>query len=236
LAQINTPIELGGAKVTVISARLVVNAPGVQVGSAFYMVDFTVENIGTDVLDAANFVVELQDYANQKYRPSDTASAIGPNPSPKGQILPGIAAPFTSGFEVPANVTGPVLVWAFKPNAQFKAQASVAVPLIGPTPTPDPRTKLVVQITQAYFNTDQTEMIIVGGVGNTTGVPVSLNASDISLSSPEGVLAAIRGSEPPLPFNIGPAQTLSFSLRFSRLPGASAILKVLLTSFQLNLQ
>jgi hypothetical protein len=236
LAQINTPIELGGAKVTVISARLVVNAPGVTVGSAFYMVDFTVENIGADALDAANFVIELQDYAKQKYRLSDVASAIGPNPPPKGQLLPGLAAAFTSGFDVPANVTGPVLFWNFKPNAQFKAQASVAVPLIGPTPTPDPRTKLVVQVTQAYFNTEQTEMIIVGGVGNTSGVPVSINASDISLSTSEGVFATIRGSEPPLPFNVGPGQTLSFSLRFSRLPGASAILKVLLSSFQLNLQ
>ncbi|MBI5563402.1 MAG: hypothetical protein HY870_00800 [Chloroflexi bacterium] len=236
LAQINTPIELGGAKVTVTSARLVVNAPGVPVGSAFYMVDFIVENIGADAVDAAGFIVELQDYANQKYRLSDTASAIGPNPPPKGQLLPGIAASFTSGFEVPANVTGPVLVWNFKPNAQFRAQASVAVPLVGPTPTPDPRTRLVVQITQAYFNTEQTEMIIVGGVGNTSGVPVSINASDISLSTPDGVFATIRGSEPPLPFNVGPDQTLSFSLRFSRLPGASAILKVLLSSFQLDLQ
>ncbi len=236
LAQINTPIELGGAKVTVTSARLVVNAPGVTVGSAFYMVDFTVENIGADVLDAANFIVELQDYANQKYRLSDAASAIGPNPAPKGQLLPGIAASFTAGFDVPANVTGPVLVWSFKPTAQFKAQASVAVPLVGPTPTPDPRTKLVVQITQAYFNTDQTELIIVGGVGNTSGVPVSINASDISLSTPDGVFGTIRGSEPPLPFNVGPGQTLTFSLRFGRLPGTSAILKVLLSSFQLNLQ
>lgn len=236
LAQINTPIELGGAKVTVTSARLVVNAPGVTVGSAFYMVDFIVENIGADPLDAAGFIVELQDYANQKYRVSEAASSIGPNPAPKGQILPGIAVAFTSGFDVPANVTGPVLVWNFKPNVQFKAQASVAVPLVGPTPTPDPRTKLVVQITQASFNADQTEMTIVGGVGNTSGVPVTINASDISLSTPDGVFATIRGSEPSLPFNVGPGQTLSFSLRFSRLPGTSAVLKVLLNSFQLNMQ
>ena len=149
--------------------------------------------------------------------------------------MPGIAATFTSGFDVPANVTGPVLVWNFKPNAQFKAQASVAVPLVGPTPTPDPRSKLTVQITQAYFNTEQTEMIVVGGVGNPTGVPVTVNASDIALSTPDGVFATIRGSEPPLPFNVGPGQTLTFSLRFSRLPGASAILRILLSSFELNM-
>lgn len=236
LAQINTPIELGSTKVTVTSARLVYNAPGIEVGKAFYLVDFMVENIGADVIDAADFVFELQDYANQKYRLTEAASALGPNPPPTGQLLPGIAATFTSGFEVPTNVTGPVLVWVFRPNAQFRAQASVAVPLIGPTPTPDPRTKLAVQITQAYFNTDQTEMIIVGGAGNPGGVPITVSAADISLSTLDGVFAVIRSSEPPLPFNVGPGQSLSFTLRFSRLPGAAAILKVLLASFELNLQ
>jgi hypothetical protein len=236
LAQINTPIELGSTKVTVTSARLVYNAPGIEVGKAFYLVDFMVENIGADVIDAADFVFELQDYANQKYKLTEAASALGPNRAPKGQLLPGIANTFTSGFEVPTNVTGPVLVWVFRPNAQFRAQASVAVPLIGPTPTPDPRTKLTVQITQAYFNADQTEMIIVGGAGNPGGAPITLSAADISLSTPDGVFAVIRGSTPPLPFNVGPGQSLSFTLRFSRLPGTAAVLKVLLASFELNLQ
>ena len=236
LAQINTPIELGSAKVTVTSVRLVYNAPGIEVGKAFYLVDFMVENIGADVIDAADFVFELQDYANQKYKLTEAASALGPNPAPKGQLLPGIVNTFTSGFEVPTNVTGPVLVWVFRPNAQFRAQASVAVPLIGPTPTPDPRTKLAVQITQAYFNTDQTEMIVVGGAGNPSGAPITISAADISLSTPDGVFAEIRGSEPPLPFSVGPGQSMSFMLRFSRLPSAMAVLRVLLASFELNLQ
>ena len=236
-AQINTPIELGGVKVTVISARLILNAPGIVQGSAFYMVDFTAENTGADVVDVSNFFIELQDFTKQKYSLSETATALGPNNAPKGQLLPGIAATFTSGFEVPSNVTGPVLFWIFKPTASFKAQADVAVPLIGPTPTPDPRSRLTVQITQAAFSPDQSEMIVVGGIGNPTGVPIVVEAADISLSTPDGVLATINGSEPNLPFNVGPGQTLTFSLRFSRIPGAlSAVLKVLSTSFQLQLQ
>lgn len=236
LAQINTPIELGGVKVTAISARLILNAPGVPQGSAFYIVDFTAENTGADAVDVAGFFIELQDFTKQKYPLSETASALGPNSPPRGQLLPGIAATFMSGFEVPSNVTGPVLIWIFKPNAAFKAQANVAVPLIGPTPTPDPRSRLTVQITQASFNVDQTEMIIVGGIGNPTGAPISVSAADISLSTPEGNLATIKGAEPALPFNVGPGQTLTFSLRFSRLPGTSAVLKVMFASFQLSLQ
>ncbi len=236
IAQVNTPIEIGGVKVTVLTARLVANAPGVPVGSAFYLVDFTAENIGEDPIDASGFVIELHDYASIKYQLSKTASSLGPNSAPKGQIAPGLAATFMSGFEVPSNVTGPVLFWNFKPNASFTAQASVAVPLLGPTPTPDPRSKVSVQITQAYFTPDQSEMIIVGGIGNPTGAPMTISTADITLATPDGVLATLNSAEPPLPFNIGPGQNQTIMLHFSRLPGETAVLKIFLASFQLTLQ
>lgn len=234
LAQIGTPIDLGGVRVTVLSGRMVFNAPGVPVGSAFYLVDFTAENIGSDAVDAAQFAITLQDYANQKYRLSETASSLGPNAPPTGQILPGLSATFTAGFEVPTNVTGPVLVWSFKPTATFRAQADVAVPLVGPTPTPDPRSQISVQVTQAYFSPDQSEMIVVAGVGNPTNAPVTLTSSDISLSTPDGVFAALLGSEPGLPTTLQPGQNQAISLRFSRLPSSSSNLRIFLAEFQLN--
>ena len=126
---INTPIEIGDVRVKVLNGRLVENAPGIPVGSAFYLVDFTAENMGTDALNVSDFVFELMDYARQKYKLSDTASKLGPNPPPGGQLLPGLSATFTTGFEVPSNITGPILTWIFKPDAAFKGQASVAVPL-----------------------------------------------------------------------------------------------------------
>jgi Domain of unknown function (DUF4352) len=234
LGQINTPIELGGVKVTVLSARFLYNAPGIPVGSAFYMVDYTVENTGADPIDAGKFQIELQDYSTQKYKVSLTASQLGPNAVAKGQILPGIAATFTSGFEVPSNVTGPVLTWIFSPQPGFKAQASVAVPLVGPTPTPDPRSRVAIQITQAYFNADQSEMIIVGGIGNPANATIVMDTPDISLKTPEGALGTLRDTEPPLPWNLGPGQNQSFTLHFDRLPSTSATLKILFASFELS--
>jgi hypothetical protein len=236
LAQINTPVQLGTTKVTVLSGRYIVNAPGLPVGSAFYLVDFTVENITSSPINAGDFVVGLQDYANQKYRLSKEASSLGPNSPVTGTLQPGTAATFTAGFEVPTNVTGPVLVWTFKPTPSFKAQANVAVPLVGPTPTPDPRSKITVQVTQAYFSTDQSEMIIVGGIGNPTNSPVTISPADISLSTPEGILATLHSTEPPLPINLGPGQNQTLTLSFSRLPSASAVLKVVFASFQLTIQ
>ncbi len=233
---INTPVDIGVTRVKALNGRLVENAPGIPVGSAFYLVDFTVENIGSDPLDVSTFQIELRDYTGQKYKVSDTASKLGPNPPPTGQLLPGLSATFTSGFEVPSNITGPVLAWSFKPNETFQVPASVAVPLVGPTPTPDPRAEVVVHITQAYYNPDQSELNIVGGVTNPTGVLIPVGESDISLGTPDGIFATLVGADPPLPWRVSPNTSLNFTLRFSRLPSATAILKILNNSFELTLR
>ena len=231
---INTPVDIGSVRVKVLNGRLVENAPGIPVGSAFYLADFTAENIGNDPVNVADFVFELRDYAGQKYKLSDIASKLGPNPPPAGQLLPGLSAPFTSGFEVPSNITGPVLTWGFKPEAAFNGQATVAVPLVGPTPTPDPRSQARVQISQAYFSPDQTELIIVGGIENPTGALITVGESDISLKTPEGVLATLKLPEPAFPWRVAPNDTVNFTLHFSRLPSNQAILTILNNSFKLS--
>jgi hypothetical protein len=233
---INTPIEIGDVRVKVLNGRLVENAPGIPVGSAFYLVDFTAENTGVDVLNVSDFVFELMDYARQKYKLSDTASRLGPNSPPGGQLLPGLSATFTTGFEVPSNITGPILTWIFKPEAAFKGQASVAVPLVGPVPTPDPRSQARVQISQAYYTPDQSEVIVVGSVTNPTGALIPVGTADIVLSTPEGILATLNSADPVLPWRLSPGDTLDFTLSFSRLPSTAAILKILNNSFELTLQ
>jgi hypothetical protein len=233
---INTPIEIGDVRVKVLNGRLVENAPGIPVGSAFYLVDFTAENTGTDALNVSNFAFELLDYARQKYKLSDVASKLGPNPPPGGQLLPGLSASFTTGFEVPSNITGPILTWVFKPDASFRGQASVAVPLLGPTPTPDPRSQARVQISQAYYTPDRSEIIIVGSIANPTTALIPVSPADVVLSTPEGILATLNSADPALPWRLAPNDTLNFTLHFSRLPSATAILKILSNSFELTIQ
>jgi hypothetical protein len=139
-----------------------------------------------------------------------------------------------SGFEVPSNITGPILTWGFKPEAAFNGQANVAVPLVGPTPTPDPRSQARVQITQAYFSPDQTELIVVGGIANPTNALILVNSSDIDLSTPDGIHAALKSAEPNLPWRIAPMDNVNFTLRFSRLPSNESVLKILTNSFRLS--
>jgi hypothetical protein len=236
VVSINTPVEIGDVRVKALNGRLVENAPGIPVGSAFYLVDFTAENIGESALNAADFVLELMDYARQKYKPSETASQLGPNPPPGGQLLPGLSGTFTAGFEVPSNITGPILTWIFRPGASFKGQAAVAVPLVGPNPTPDPRSQARVQISQAYYTPDQSQIVIVGSIANPTPALIPVGPADIVLGTPDGVLATLSSTEPIMPWRLGPGDNLNFTLTFSRLPSTAAILRILNNSFELTLQ
>jgi hypothetical protein len=236
LVAINTPVEIGPVRVKVLNGRLVENAPGIPVGSAFYLVDFIVENISEDALNNADFGLELMDYARQRYKVSDTASKLGPNPAPAGQLLPGLSSTFTVGFEVPSNITGPILTWLFKPTPKFATQANVAVPLLGPTPTPEPRAQAQVQVTQAYFTPDQSELIFAGSIVNPTNLLIPIGPSDFVLTTPDGVLATLISAEPALPWRIAPGDTINFTLHFSRLPSNEARLKILNSSFGIAFQ
>jgi hypothetical protein len=233
---LGTPIDIGPVRVKALSGRLVENAPGIPVGSAFYLVDFTAENISEAEVNAADFVFELMDFARQKYKFSEKATELGPYPPPVGPLLPGLSGTYTTGFEVPSNITGPILTWLFKPDLAFRGQASVAVPLIGPTPTPDPRSQAQVQISQAYYTSDQSQIIIVGSIANPTSALIPVGTADIVLSTPEGVLATFNSAEPPLPWRLGPGDTINFTLSFGRLPSTVAILKILNSQFELTLQ
>jgi hypothetical protein len=78
---INTPVEIGDVRVKVLNGRLVENAPGIPVGSAFYLVDFTAENIGTDALNVSDLCLNswitharIQTFRHgQQARPQSTA-------------------------------------------------------------------------------------------------------------------------------------------------------------------
>jgi len=55
----------------------------------------------------------------------------------------------------------------------------VAVPLVGPVPTPDPRSQARVQISQVYYTSDQSEVIVVGSITNPTGALIPVGTADI---------------------------------------------------------
>ena len=231
-AKTGTPVEVSGARVTTLGGRLVKNVEGLPAGSAYYLVDFSVTASGSDVLDASLFQMELLDAAGKRYTlsiPASQASSYGP---PGGQLLPETTLTATAGFIVPEALPGVNVFWIFSPTPDgppARFQLSIAAP----TPTPEPRAFVTVQVIQARYSNDATEIVINGGIGNTAKEPVTVSLSDINLQA--GVtLVPVTSTEPELPWTLQPGQNLAFTVHFARPPAGTAILRMMQSSFELG--
>jgi hypothetical protein len=232
-AKVGTPVEVSGARVTVLGGRLVKNVDGLPEGSAYYLVDFSVTASGSDVLDASLFQMELLDMTGQHYTPSVPASQAGTYGPAGGQLLQGTTLTATAGYIVPDVLPGPDVYWTFSPTADGSAPARFQLSMVEPTPTPEPGAFVTAQVIQARYSDDATEIIISGGVGNVAKEPVTISLSDINLQA-GNTLVPVTSTDPELPWTLQPGQNLAFTIHFARPPAGTAILRMMQSSFELS--
>jgi hypothetical protein len=233
LAKVGALVNVAGARVSAIGGRLIRNVAGLPAGNAYYQVDFSVTATGPGVLDASLFQMELGDAAGKRYALSVPASQAGSYGLPGGQLLPGITLTATAGFVVPDDLPGANVIWIFSPRVGDASPARFQLAVAGPPPTPDPRSRVVVQVTGARYSNDTAEIIISGGAGNSSKEPVTVSLSDISLQA-GGSLVQVTVTEPGLPWVLQPGQNLAFTIRFARPPAGTAVFRMLQSSFELS--
>jgi hypothetical protein len=147
--------------------------------------------------------------------------------------LPGTTLTATAGFVVPESLPGASVIWTFTPRADGSSPARFQLSVAGPPPTPEPRALAVVQLTGARYSNDATEVIVSGGIGNTSKQAITVSLSDINLQS--GVtLVAVKSTEPALPWTLQPGQNLAFTINFARPPAGTAIFRLMQSSFELG--
>ena len=235
LIRIGTPAQIGQWRVTALAGRLASNINPENPLQGYYFVDFTVEYLGADPISADTFDVKLIDGVRNEYIIDREISGRGAYPPPSGLVAPRNPTSFTAGYRVPTNVPGPALTWVFKPAPDAEQSARFEVPIVKPTPTPEPRTQIaVVNCCTAILNEDQTQLILSGGIGNPTQSQVTITQVDISLNTPDNVFSDLRVAEPPLPWVIEPGTTMGFRLQFSRPPGFTAIFRIVNQQFELS--
>lgn len=233
LAKVGALVDVAGARVSAISGRLIKDVAGLPVGNAYYQVDFSVTATGPGVLDASLFQMELSDVSGKRYALSVPASQAGSYGLPGGQLLPNITLTATAGFVVPDDLPGANVIWIFSPRVGDAAPARFQLAVAGPLPTPDPRSLVAVQVTGARYSNDTAEIIVSGGVGNTSKEPVTVSLSDVSLQAGSS-LVQVTVTEPSLPWVLQPGQNLAFTVRFARPPAGTALFRMLQSSFELS--
>lgn len=221
LARPNQPVRVGNVQVTVTSGTIVRDVAALQPGTVAYVVEFTVENVGSQSVSADEFVMTLQDGSGQVYPLSAAASAAGASGPLNGTIAPGVRVSGSVGYVVPETIAGPTLIWSFALQSATGVQASFAIPFEGQK-APSTAGRIEVVLTEAFLSSDRGTLVVEGEIRNLGEEPASVDLNQITLTSSAG-MGVLRMAAPPLPWTIPAGQTQVIELQYAK-PDAPAVL------------
>jgi len=224
------PVCVGDAQVTVVRGHAEYAGADLPQGTMYYLVEFSVENVGTASLDADGFNMQLQDGVGNQYLLSPEAGAAGEHGSISGEITAGSTVQGTAGYLVPETLAGPTLVWVFSPRPGSELRARVNIPYEGAT-EPVSAGQAEVDITDAFLDDDL--LVIEGEVWNTGSGPLVVELDDINLTSSAG-LSALRSAAPPLPWTVQPGETRIIEFHYEKPAASTALLTLLGYSFEIQ--
>ena len=228
-AQLGQPVEVGGVRVTVSQGYLERRDDLAQ-GTAYFLVEFTVENPGEQPLTTDTFSMRLRDSLGNTYLVSPQASEAGESGPLTGQIQPGASAQGSAGYVVPDPLPTGAIAWIFSPRPGAQ-QVSVSIPYedTGDAVALQPD----VRVTDAFLSDDGSILIIEGQVRNRDTHPLVVEPSDVTLSSSAG-MGELVTEAPPLPWTIEPGQVQIIELQYQRPEASTVLLELLGYSFEIG--
>lgn len=232
LAQLGQAVRVGDTQVTVLRGHADRGGSDLLPGTMYYLVEFSIENVGTTLLDASAFTLQLQDGTGNQYLLSPAASAVGEYGPLDGEIDPGTTVQGTAGYLVPEALAGPTLTWTFSPWPGSELRASVSIPYQVEAGPASPG-QAEVNITDAFLSDDGDVLIIEGEVRNTGAEPLTVEVGDISLTSVAG-MSDLRMAAPLLPWTIEPGQMQVIELQYAKPDASAALLSLLGYSFEIQ--
>lgn len=191
----------------------------------YYLVEFSIENVGASPLGTTAFSMQLQDGVGSGYLLSPAASAAGEYGSLSGEIEPSTRVHGSAGYLVPEMLVGPTLIWTFSPQPGSELRARVVIPYEAGS-EPASAGQAQVTISDAFLSSAGDVLNIEGEIRNVGGGMLTVELSDISLTSSAG-MSALRSAAPPLPWTIQPGQAQVIELQYEK-PDASSVLLALM--------
>jgi hypothetical protein len=228
--QLGETAQLGDAQITPQASSFLTNRPEAPVGFGFFLIDFVMQNVGLSAIDTSAYRFTLSDELGNQYALNPIASRLGNNPPLTGFINAGQSVTATAGYQIPAGLVSPNLIWTIIAPDGSQVQASLPFTAGGAAGQ-----SAVVSLQQATITPDLNNLIIVGQVTNVGAQPLVIAPEDISLRTPAGSDYLLLATNPPFPWTVPPNQTLQFAVTYQRPIGsASAIFTLLGQPFELS--
>ncbi|MDY6875274.1 MAG: DUF4352 domain-containing protein [Chloroflexota bacterium] len=225
-------VRVGDVQLTVLKGHADRSGPDLLPGTMYYLVEFSVENIGPTLLNANAFTLQLQDGAGNQYLLSPAASAAGEYGPLNGEINPGTMVQSTAGYLVPEALAGPTLIWTFSPRPGSELRTSVSIPYQAEAGSAAPG-QAEVNITDAFLSDNGDVLIVEGEVRNTGAQQLTVEVGDISLTSVAG-MSDLRMAAPLLPWTIEPGQVQVIELQYAKPNASTALLSLMGYSFEIQ--
>jgi hypothetical protein len=228
--QLGETAQLGDAQISPQATSFLTNRPEAPPGFGFFLVDFTMQNVGLTAIDTSAYRFTLSDELGNQYALNPIASRLGNFPPLGGFVNAGQSVSATAGYQIPAGLVSANLTWTV--TAPDGTQADATLPF---TAGGAAGQSVVVSLQQATITPDLNNLIIVGQVTNVGAQPLVIAPEDISLRTPAGSDYLLLATNPPFPWAVPPNQTLQFAVTYQRPIGsASAVFTLLGQPFELS--
>ena len=219
--------QLGNTRLTVSGATHAVDRPEAPPGFALYLVDFSLENLGTGPLDTGLLRLALVDDGGNQYSLNAAASQLGNYPMLTGFVNASETKLATAGYQIPAGLASTQLRWVVS-RVDAPGQMGVRIPFTG-----NRAQNVLVTLQQAEISPDGTSLNIVGQVTNLGQQPVIIGEGDLSLKG-DNTVYLLMTTSPGFPWSVQGGQVTNFVLSYQRPQSGSAVFQLLNHSFQLT--
>lgn len=238
---VDIPVDQGPVRVTVFEAyQVAAGEAGLPPGTGYLLVDFAVENIGTQVLQAGHFQTFVSDAQGERYPLTVPAGQFAHHGLPSEPLAPGETVIGSAGYLLPASSEGQVR-WAFNPLPGSDNWVLVPVPYELPASTPSPAppppagfARVTVDPNDVFVDRGDGELIVQIKVENISDGVVVVTAEDVGLSSYPGGEATLVSAGPLLPWTIEPGELKLFELHFELPSDDPVLLSVLGYTFEIG--
>lgn len=231
VVQLGETAQLGEVQITPISTSYLADRPEAPPGFAFYLIEFTMQNVGLTAVDTAGYRFTLADELGNQYALSPVASRLGNAPPLGGFINAGQTVTASAGYQIPTGLVSPTLTWTVS-DQRNGTQIQAILPFTAGGQTGESAT---VNITTAEVTGDLNNLVVSGQITNQSSQPLVVVREDVSLRTTLGTDFLLLSSNPAFPWTIPPNQTLQFIVTFQRpFVDDSAVFTVLNQSFALS--
>jgi hypothetical protein len=230
-AQPGEPVQVDQTRVTMVRGY-VEQRDDLPSGTAYYLTEFSIENVGEAPIATDTISVKLRDSLGNTYLASTQASRVGEFGPLDGEIEPGASAQASAGFLVPSPLSPGELIWIFslRPGAE---EVRVSIPHEPETDGEPVALQPDVRITDAFLDDGGSVLVIEGEIGNRGDGSLVVDRADIALSSSEGTSALVMAA-PSLPWTVEPGQVQVIELQYTKPNASTVLLEVLGYSFEIG--